>query len=243
MAKPTIKFTAVPYKVGDYTGHRPLLENQPMVADLDFRKEVVVEKRLAMSAEELLHGVEMLGEVAAKKVAQDGRPRAITRLIKWNRFAKGNLDSPTGPWNKTCKAYVRAQLLSDAEKTIDGMFVNADGADAAIPRVTSLASPNGNAGEVLKAATIVANGANLAFSVDWGDAVTVKWFEGQDESAQAKTLEIIPVEQSATYLRFDWPEGLAEVPVGTTLTFSFRLHGGEGGAERLLTKTAKLVEA
>jgi len=87
MAKPTIKFTALPYEVNGYTGYRPQLEPQPPVADLDFCKEVVTEKRLAMSADELLHAIEMLGEVGPAKVASDGRPRAITKLLKFNRFS------------------------------------------------------------------------------------------------------------------------------------------------------------
>ena len=41
MAKTTIKFNAVPYEIGDYTGYRPHLEAQEGIYDLDFCKEVV----------------------------------------------------------------------------------------------------------------------------------------------------------------------------------------------------------
>ena len=124
MAKPILKFTAVPYEIGDFKGYRPQLEAQQQVSDLDFCREVVTEKRLAMSAEELLHALEMVGEVGPQKVAEDGRPRAITNLLKWNRFAQGKLESPTSPWNDSCKAVIRAQLLNDAEKLIDASFTN-----------------------------------------------------------------------------------------------------------------------
>ena len=110
-------------------------------------------------------------------------------------------------------------------------------------QILDISSPNGKAGEAIKTKAIVANGRHLAFNPAWGDTVTVTWVEGEGESAETKTLNIVPSEQSASYLRFDWPTGLAEVPAGTVLTFSFRLHGAEGGAEQGLTKTATLVAA
>ena len=60
MAKPVIKFSAVPYEIGGKKGLRPQLEAQPPVADLDFCTEIVNERRLSMSPSELLHAVEMV---------------------------------------------------------------------------------------------------------------------------------------------------------------------------------------
>ena len=82
MAKPILKFTAVPYEIGDFKGYRPQLEAQNPVSDLDFCREVVTEKRLSMSAEELLHALEMVGEVGPKKGAEDGGPSAVTKPPK-----------------------------------------------------------------------------------------------------------------------------------------------------------------
>ena len=65
MGKPTMKFDVVAYALGEKTGYRPVLLPQDAVADLDFCREVVTEKRLAMSPEELLHAMEMVGEVAS----------------------------------------------------------------------------------------------------------------------------------------------------------------------------------
>jgi len=61
------------------------------------------------------------------------------------------------------------------------------------------------------------------------------------EGETAKTAELTPSEQSETYLRFDWPTALADVPVNTELTFTFRLHGAQGAAEQTNMKTATLV--
>ena len=99
MAKPVLKFTAVAYDVNGHKGYRPQLEQQNPVSDLDFCREVVTEKRLSMSAEELLHALEMVGEVGPKKVAEDGRPRAVTKLLKWNRSTPivGPFTEPSRP--------------------------------------------------------------------------------------------------------------------------------------------------
>jgi len=111
--------------------------------------------------------------------------------------------------------------------------------EGVVIKVDSITSPGGVKGEVTKTKAIVANGKNLAFNAAWGDKVTVTWLEGTTE----KTLDITPSEQSETYLRFDWPTGLADVAAGTILTFTFRLHGAEGAAEQGSTLTAELVAA
>ena len=137
MAKPVIKFDTVAYEIGGHAGYRPQLLPQDGRFDLDFCREVVGEKRLAMSPEELLHAIEMVGEVGPAKVAEDGRPRGVTKLLKWNRFGKGRLESPTSPWNGSCWAVIRAQLLADAEKTLDATFVNVnDGIRVRLDNVT-----------------------------------------------------------------------------------------------------------
>ena len=83
------------------------------------------------------------------------------------------------------------------------------------------------------------NGKNLAYNSSWGDSVKVTWTEDDE----AKELTLTPSEQSETYLRFDWPTGLADVPAGTDLEFSFRLHGAEDAPVKSAKRTAKLVTA
>lgn len=104
-------------------------------------------------------------------------------------------------------------------------------------RVENISSPNGKKGEAIKSKVIVANGNNLVYNAAWGDKVVVSWMEGEEK----KSLELVPSEQSAAYLRFDWPEGLNDLEPGTELTFSFSLHGAEGQGEQSTQKTAKLV--
>ncbi|MBP5286155.1 MAG: hypothetical protein ILO34_08645, partial [Kiritimatiellae bacterium] len=63
----------------------------------DFCREVVSEKRLAMSPEELLHAMEMVGEVGPAKVAQDGRlaSRSSCAIVKpWQVSAEKFLKIP-----------------------------------------------------------------------------------------------------------------------------------------------------
>lgn len=107
-------------------------------------------------------------------------------------------------------------------------------------QVKEITSPNGRKGEITKTKAIVANGKNLAYSAAWGDSVKVEW---TDEDGEAHELALTPSESAQTYLRFDWPTGLAEVAPGTLLKFSFRLHGKEGAAEQLSNAEAKLIAA
>lgn len=108
-----------------------------------------------------------------------------------------------------------------------------------IMKVDSITSPNGNKDEITKTKAIVANGKNLAFNAAWGDKVIVSWKVDDEE----KSAELTPSEQSETYLRFEWPEGLNDIPVNTVLNFSFRLHGENEGAEQVSTHSAKLIAA
>ena len=106
-------------------------------------------------------------------------------------------------------------------------------------KVESVSSPGGKKDEIIKTKAIVVNGKNLAYNADWGDSVKVTWTEGDE----AKELTLTPSEQSETYLRFDWPTGLADVPAGTDLEFSFRLRGAEDAPVKSAKRTAKLVAA
>ena len=54
----------------------------------------------------------MVGEVGPKKVAEDGRPRAVTKLLKWNRYAQGKLESPTNRQINHHKTAVKFRLRS-----------------------------------------------------------------------------------------------------------------------------------
>ncbi|MGN0848049.1 MAG: hypothetical protein ACI4RA_11805 [Kiritimatiellia bacterium] len=106
-----------------------------------------------------------------------------------------------------------------------------------IARIDTLCSPNGMKGEIVRTRDFVANGRNLSFNAAWGDRLVLSWTEGEN----AKSVELTPSEQSDTFLRFAWADELEEIPVGTLLTFTFRLHGAEDAAEQTCTKTAKLV--
>ena len=109
--------------------------------------------------------------------------------------------------------------------------------EGAIIKLESLTSPGGNKGEVTRGLALVANGKNLAYNAAWGDKVTVSWVEG----SETKSLDLTPSEVAETYMRFDWPSALAEVPENTELSVVAALHGEEGAAEQSSTVKAKLV--
>ena len=237
MAKPILKFTAVPYEIGEFKGYRPQLEAQQQVADLDFCREVVTEKRLSMSAEELLHALEMVGEVGPQKVAEDGRPRAVTKLLKWNRFAQGKLESPTSPWNDSCKAVIRAQLLTDAEKTIDASFQNVNtGIGVKLDNVTWLGAKSVQ--NVIKVgADFAAYGRHMEFIAD-GEMPDTAWLEldGEKYDLANKASDV----SSAT---FGFPAALADIEPGTQVTFWMKSRGGIADGEVYTSKKQVTVIA
>lgn len=216
MAKPVITFSAVPYKLNGKLGYRPQLEAQNGVYDLDFCKEVVTEKRLAMSADELLHALEMVGEVGPAKVALDGRPRGFTKLLKWNRFGNGKLESPSSPWNASCKAMIRAQLLADATKEIDAIFRNeTEGIGVRLNDVTYIGAKTVQ--NVIKVGVhFAAYGSHMEF------------IEGDTAILKVGAIEhpLTCVASDVSSAEFEFPEALEDVEPGTQALFLMKSRGG-----------------
>lgn len=152
---------------------------------------------------------------------------------------KGQVDA-TGALTARNEYHVTITASKDLKVGIDNFSWQNVGDDGKAIRIDSISSPGGEKNEVIKTKAIVANGRNVSYNADWGDTAKVSW---TDEDGEAHELALTPSEQSAVYLRFDWPTGLAEVEPGTMLEFSFRLHGKEGGTEKLNDIEAKLVAA
>jgi len=233
MDKPVIKFSAVPYSVGSgssaRSGYRPQLEPQQAVEDLAFCKEVVEAKRLSMSADELLHAIQMLVEVGMAKVAADGRPRGIAGLLKFNRYANGQLESPSSPWNDTCRAYVRAQLMTSAEgKTIDATFKNVDeGIGVKLDNVTWVGAQT--VVNVIKVnQTFAAYGRHMEFGA--GDSAKLVLPDMTEKTLTCTSSD-------AAHAVFSWPTDW-EPEAGTQVTFVMKSRGGVEGGE-IYTSTKK----
>ena len=232
MGKPTIKFNAVAFDVNGYTGYRPQLESQEGVMDLDFCKEVVNEKRLPTSPEELLHDIEMLAEVATAKLCEDGRPRGITKLIKWNRYGKGNLESPTSAWNSSCHARIVPQLMADSEKEIDANFVNInDGINVKLYNVTWLGAKN-----VTNVVKIGKPFAAYGNHMEWLDGDKAVLIIGTNEYPLTCT------DSDVAHAVFAWPAGL-EPEEGTAATFRMASRGGVVEGEVYTSKKGVTVLA
>jgi len=235
MTKTVMKFTAVPYSIGTgasaRTGYRPALVPQEPVADLDFCREIVNEKRLAMSPDELLHAMEMVGEVGPAKVAQDGRPRAITKLLKYNRFAQGNLESPTSPWNETCKARICAQLMWEADKLIDASFQNVNSGIGVRLNYVAWVGAQTVINVIKIGRTIGVYGNHMEFIA--GD--TAKLTVGTADYPLTCT------ESDVAHAVFSWPAGLSP-EAGTTAEFVMKSRGGiEDGQVYTSRKTVTIL--
>lgn len=217
MAKPIIKFSVVPYEVGDHKGYRPVIETKDGVFDLDFCTEVVNEKRLQTSPDQLFHDVKMLAEVACTKINKDGRPRGITRLIKWQAFGNGTIETITSPWNpKTCKAIIKPVLLADAAKELDATFQNVtSGIGVRLNDVTWLGAKKVQ--NVIKIdADFSANGSHMEF-IDGDTAVLV--IDEEEYALANKSSDV-------SHAVFAFPEALADIEPGTQALFVMKSRGG-----------------
>ena len=107
-------------------------------------------------------------------------------------------------------------------------------------KVTSLSSPDGEDGKIVKSQSIVAKGENLAYQRDWNDVILFKWTNAAGEACE---LQVEPSAQTDTSFTFDWEEAFDTIPTGSTLEAVFTLHGKDGGNAQVSTQTATLVAA
>jgi len=224
MAKPIVQFSAAAYSVGEgetpHTGYRPQLVPVQGVEDLAFCQEIVSKYRLATSATEVLHILRCALKGGVELVCSDARPRGITddagaALLKFNRFANGNLESPDSPWNDTCKAYVRAQLLIGG-KDIDATFKNIDnGVGVKLDNVTWVGAQS--VVNVIKVnQTFAAYGRHMEMLT--GDSAKLIL-----PDLTEKTLTC--TSSDAAHAVFSWPTGWAP-EAGTRVTFVMQSRGG-----------------
>jgi len=236
MAKPIIQFSAVPYAIGEegsaYTGYRPQLVPVQGVEDLAFCQEIVQKYRLATSATEVLHILRCALKGGVELVCADARPRGITddagaALLKFNRFANGNLESPSSAWNESCKAYVRAQLLI-AGKNIDATFQNVDsGVGVKLDNVTWVGAQS--VVNVIKVnQTFAAYGRHMEMLT--GDTAKLILPDLTEKTLTCTTSD-------AAHAVFSWPTGW-EPEAGTRVTFVMRSRGGVAEGE-VYTSTKK----
>ena len=177
-----------------------------------------------------IEGIQVLGE--------SGVDVDLNAWLRVHGELTGTLDETLQLTDKN-KFHVCITALKDLKHDVDEFsWTRVDDGGVQI-KVESLTSPGGTKGEITKTKAIVANGKNLSFNAAWGDSVKVSWLE----DGETKEIALTPSEVAETYLRFDWPTALADVEAGTELTFSFRYHGSEGGAEQSCTLTVKIIAA
>ena len=231
MSKPEIPFDTVPYSIGGKSGNRPVLQLGKPVNDLDFAEEVVKEKRLSASAFEALHIVEAFAEVGPQKTSEDGRPRGITKLIKWEPRANGSLASPDSPWGGNCVAKIVPRLMTDATKTLDATFRNVNaGVGVSIDNVTYLGATG--------VQNVIKPGVNFAA---YGDHMEM--LEG-DLAALVYGETVIPlvcVSSDVSRAEFEFPLEAAAIPADANIVFELRSRGGvEDGQVYVNRKTVKM---
>lgn len=236
MVTPIIRFKGVKYKSGTAEGWRPQLEKAQKVSDLELAEEIVLARRMAMSPDELLHALRTALATAPLLVAEDGRIREFTDLLRYNRTASGKLTGAGGGWNSTCHARVRAQLQKESKAEIRAHFVNEiESTDVKIDNVTYVGAASVT--NVLKPGhAFAAYGRNMAFDASKGDEA---WLT----VGCPAPLYLRCTESDAAHAAFSWPTGAEPVP-GAKMTFTMCSHGGdpEGGTAVNVKRDIVVIE-
>lgn len=176
-------------------------------------------------------------------VQQLGREGKSVCLNNWMRI-HGELTGTVGESRQLTSANelrVSITALTDLKGDVGAFSWQNVDESAAAPKVDTVAYVGAaKSGEVKKSAPILVTGRNLAYSAAIGDSVTVGW----TQDGEATSVTVSPTESDYAHMRLAWPAALDEVPAGTELTLTLKLHGGvEGGAVMTAVKTAKLIEA
>ena len=231
-----MQFTGRSYNIGGKTGFFPQFVNVKKVDDEEFMEEVVKEKGLALTAYELLHGVEAVLECGPKFVANDGRARAVSKYLKYTPVAEGNLDAETGTWNSSCRAYVNTQLLADATKEITGSFKNTSTANTPKLNYVTYVGAEDAQNVIMDDKSIGAYGNYMQFDAELGDSAELIY---TDSTGAEQSIALTCASSDIAHAVFDFPAALKAIEAGKTLTFKMVSRCGK--AEYAATTNTKKV--
>ena len=104
--------------------------------------------------------------------------------------------------------------------------------------ITSVCSTSGSAsGQLRYGDDIYATGTNLYFNAEDGDTIVLTRADGT-------TVNMSCGAWSALVLNIPWAEGIKETDIGTDVTLTFTLHGGDKTlTPKVITKKVKLLAA
>lgn len=216
-----------------------LVQGTTTEPETSLREIMAFKKITAFDPKQVVNLVEDIMQGGLELTALDGRPRAISSLMKTYLGFDGSF--PTVDARVTDQKLVaRIRLLKDLriEPNMDN-FTLVNTLETG-PEIDTILSPGGTPWEIIKSRGILVTGRNLYFDATKGDTASITWGEGAEET----TISITPTESDYSHMLFGWPVSMAEVDPNTLLTFTFRTRAGvEGGAFYTVIKTATLVAA
>lgn len=239
--KPKLKFRVV-------VGHNPKTKApllRPLIADREtYYMDQLVDYALnAGYVRGQFHDMRGALNGFVEAMQQLGRDGKAVNLNDWLRIhgeLTGQVDE-TRQLTDANEYKVRITALKELKrKASDFSWTNVDdtGVIPKIDTITYDGCPDN--WKIKKSAGFTATGRNLIFGTAFGDSVVAKWTQDGEE----KTATLTPSGSGYSFIKFDWPTALADVPADTEITLAFTLHGGvEGGAAYAVTKSVTLVAA
>ena len=171
---------------------------------------------------------------AIEQLGRDGKCVNLNNWLRVHAELTGTVDE-TMALTAANALRVNIAALQDLKTSVDNFAWTNVSDTGAMPRLRSVSSAGGKAGEIIKDEAFTVSGLNLSFRDEIGDKVELS-YEGLGEP-----LALTPSATSETFMTFAWPAALDELPVDTEITITVTLHGTEGGSAKSAKIIAKIV--
>ena len=183
---------------------------------------------------------------ALQRLGMDGRDILLNGWLRIHPELKGTVDPETRLLGEDNEIHVCAQCQVNLRRKASDFNWTCVDDTGTRPTVQHLQSVGGAKDkEIFASAKIAVGGTNLAYSAE-SDKITASWQTTDAETGVVSdhSVELTPESSGYSAMVLPFPEGLAAAPIGTEVTFTFFLRGGNAEAVVIPAQTrAKLVAA
>lgn len=184
-----------------------------------------------------LEGVQALGK--------DGRDILLNGWVRIHPEMKGVINPETRAIGPENEIHVCAQVQSNFRRKASEFnwnCVDDNGSRATVQHLQSVGGAKDK--EIFANAKISVGGTNLAYN-SASDKITASWQVTSEAGVTTNySIDLVPESSGYSAMVLPFPEGLADAPVGTVVTFTFFLRQGNADATVVpATARAKLIAA
>ena len=181
---------------------------------------------------------------AVQALGKEGRDILLNGWLRIHSEMKGRIDPETRTIGEANEIHVCAQVQKNLRRKASEFnweCVDDTSVRATVQHLQSVGGANDK--EIFSPAKITVGGTNLSFN-SATDKVTAMWQTTDAETGESieHSVDLAPESSGYSAMVLPFPEGLAAAPLGTVVTFTFFLRGGNASASVIPAMTkAKLI--